>query len=173
MSETIRYAWGQSCLGPFMAACSDRGLVAFEFAGEAATPVESLRARLAGARVVEDAAALTDTVERLAAVVDDPQRDPGLALDLRGTEYEKRVWTALREIPAGQTASYGDIAARLGASRDSREVAEACAANTIAILVPCHRVVKKDGTLSGYRWGFGRKRALIAREQRAFAAQLA
>jgi AraC family transcriptional regulator of adaptative response/methylated-DNA-[protein]-cysteine methyltransferase len=173
MPEIIRYAWGQSSLGRFMAACSDRGLVAFEFAVEHAAPIEALRSRCAGAEVVEDAAGLADTIERLAAVVADPRHDLGLALDMRGSEYEKRVWNALREIPPGQTASYGDIAARLGAPRDSREVAEACAANAIALLVPCHRVVKKDGSLSGYRWGFERKRALLAREGKAVALQLA
>ncbi len=172
MSETIRYAWGQSSLGPFLAACSDRGLVAFEFAAESAAAVEALRTRCAGAKAVEDEAGLADTVECLADAVDAPHGDPGLALDMRGSEYEKRVWNALREVPAGRTASYGDIAVRLGAPGDSREVAEACAANAIAILVPRHRVVKKDGSLSGYRWGFWRKRALIAREQRAVAFQL-
>ncbi len=90
-----------------------------------------------------------------------------LPLDMRGTEFELRVWNALRDIPAGQTVNYGEIAARIGAPREAREVAEACAANTLAVIVPCHRVVKKDGSISGYRWGFKRKRALIEREHRA------
>jgi AraC family transcriptional regulator, regulatory protein of adaptative response / methylated-DNA-[protein]-cysteine methyltransferase len=172
MSETIRYASGQSSLGPFVAACSDRGLVAFEFADSAAAPIEALRTRFPTAHIVEDDTAMAATIERLAAVVDHPDRDPGLVLDLRGSEYEMRVWNALREIPAGRTVTYGDIATKLGAPRDTREVAEACAANTLAILVPCHRVVKKDGALAGYRWGYKRKRALLAREQEAFAFQL-
>jgi AraC family transcriptional regulator of adaptative response/methylated-DNA-[protein]-cysteine methyltransferase len=173
MSETIRYARGQSSLGPFIAACSDRGLVAFEFADPAAASPDVLRTRFPAAQIVEDVAAMAATVERLATVVEHPERDPGLALDLRGTEYEMRVWNALREIPAGRTATYGDIAARLGALRETREVGEACAANTIAILVPCHRVVKKDGALAGYRWGYKRKRALLAREQAAVVFELA
>lgn len=156
-----------------MAACSDRGLVAFEFAERSAAPVKALRARFAAARVMENEAGLAHAIERLAAIVDHPERDPGLALDLRGTEYEKRVWNALREIPAGRTVSYGDIAAALGAPRETREVGKACAANTIAILIPCHRVVKMDGALGGYRWGVRRKRALTARERETLAFQLA
>jgi hypothetical protein len=93
-------------------------------------PVEALRARFPAARIVEADAAMAGTIERLSAAVDRPDRDAGLALDLRGTEYETRVWNALREIPAGRTATYGDIAAKLGAPRDTREVGEACAANT-------------------------------------------
>jgi len=172
MSEIIRYAWGESSLGPFIAACSERGLVAFEFADRAAASVEALWARFPDAHLAEDDAAVADTIERLATVVDHPEREANLALDLRGTEYERRVWNALCEIPAGRTVTYGDIAAKLGAPRDTREVGEACAANTLAILVPCHRVVKKDGSLAGYRWGYKRKRALLAREQQAVAFQL-
>jgi AraC family transcriptional regulator of adaptative response/methylated-DNA-[protein]-cysteine methyltransferase len=171
MSEIIRYAWGESSLGPFIAARSERGLVAFEFADRATASVEALRSRFPDAHVAEDAA-MADTIERLASVVDHPERDAGLVLDPRGTEYERRVWNALREVPAGRTVTYGDIAAALGAPRDTREVGEACAANTLAILVPCHRVVKKDGSLAGYRWGYKRKRALLAREQQAVAFQL-
>ena len=173
MIETIRYAWGNSSLGSFVAACSARGLVSFEFAEPISAPIDALGARFPEAQRVADAAGLAGIVERLAALVDHPARDPGITLDPRGSAHEQRVWNALRQIPAGQTAGYGDIAARLGTPREAREVAEACAANTIAILIPCHRVVKKDGSISGYRWGFARKRALIAREQKAVAFQLA
>jgi AraC family transcriptional regulator, regulatory protein of adaptative response / methylated-DNA-[protein]-cysteine methyltransferase len=173
MSETIRYAHGQSSLGPFIAAQSDRGLVAFEFADQTVPAVEALRARFPTAHIEQDNAVMAETIDRLAAAVDHPERDPGLTLELRGTEHQVRVWSALRDIPAGRTVTYGDIAARLGAPRETREVGEACAANTIAILVPCHRVVKKDGTLAGYRWGFKRKRALLAREQAHVGFQLA
>ncbi len=172
MAETIRYAWGASSLGSFIAACSERGLVAFEFADPGPGPVGALQDDLA-AHMVGDAAGMADTVGRLAALVDRPHADPGLALDLRGTGYQGRVWTALRDIPPGRTVSYGDIAAGLGAPREAREVAEACAANRIAILVPCHRVVRKSGAVSGYRWGFRRKRELLLREQKALEFQLA
>ncbi|SDR53464.1 AraC family transcriptional regulator, regulatory protein of adaptative response / methylated-DNA-[protein]-cysteine methyltransferase [Rhizobiales bacterium GAS191] len=172
MSDPIRYAWGQSSLGDFVAAVSARGLVAFEFGDDRAALIDRLRLRFADTSLHQDDEALSETIGKLASVIDHPDRDHGLTLDARGTDYEKRVWNALREIPAGQTVSYGDIAAKLGAPREAREVAEACAANSIAILIPCHRVVKKDGSLSGYRWGFKRKRALLTREHKASAFQL-
>lgn len=178
MPENICYAWGHSSLGDFLAAASDRGLVAFEFADRDAASAEVLRVRFPSVRfpsaiIEEDVARLSDTIGKLAMIVDHPECDPGLTLDIRGSDYEKRVWGALREIRAGETASYGDIAATLGAPGDARDVAEACAANPIAILIPCHRVVKKDGSLSGYRWGFKRKRALLAREHNNSTFQLA
>ncbi len=172
MSDPIRYAWGTSGLGAFIAAASDHGLVAFEFGDWHTAQLEALQRRCPGAILIEDAAGLAETIAKLAALVEHPERDPGLALDIRGSAFEKRVWDALRDVPAGQTASYGDIAVKLGTPRQAREVAEACAANTLAILIPCHRVVKRDGALSGYRWGAKRKRALLAREQNATAFQL-
>jgi len=92
--------------------------------------------------------------------------DPGIVLDMRGSDYQKQVWSMLREIPAGETTNYGSLAAKLG-TRDAREVTEAIGSNAIAILVPCHRVIKKDGSTSGYRWGVRRKRALLERERQA------
>lgn len=173
MRNTIRYAWSQSSLGDFIAARSERGLVMFEFSDRRAASLDALRERFADADTIEDDAGLVDTLAKLAGLIDHPGQDIGLPLDLHGSEYEQRVWNALRAIPAGKTTSYGDIAAKLGNPREAREVAEACAANTIAILIPCHRVVKKDGSLSGYRWGFQRKRALLSREQKAVAFELA
>jgi AraC family transcriptional regulator of adaptative response/methylated-DNA-[protein]-cysteine methyltransferase len=109
--------------------------------------------------------------ERLVAQVVGLVESPGLSLDLpldvRGTAFQQRVWQALREIPAGATVTYGEIAARIGAPRSVRAVAGACAANPLAVAIPCHRVVRTDGTLSGYRWGVERKRALLQREARA------
>jgi AraC family transcriptional regulator, regulatory protein of adaptative response / methylated-DNA-[protein]-cysteine methyltransferase len=165
MPNSIRYAWGQSSLGSFMVAVSDLGLVAFEFAEDRAALIEALRRRFPDVVLEEDGAALSDTVEKLARVVDCPGGDPGLALDPQGTKYEKQVWNVLREIPAGHTTTYGAIAAQLGSPRDARDVTEAIAANPIAILIPCHRVVKKDGSVAGYRWAFKRKKTLLAREQ--------
>ncbi|SFT46158.1 methylated-DNA--[protein]-cysteine S-methyltransferase [Mesorhizobium sp. YR577] len=173
MHTTIRYAWGQSSLGDFIAARSERGLVMFEFSDRRAASLDALRERFADAAIVEDESGLGGTVAKLAGLIDHPEQDIDLPLDLHGSDYEQRVWEALRAIPAGKTTSYGDIAAKLGNPREAREVAEACAANTIAILVPCHRVVKKDGSLSGYRWGFTRKRTLLSREQKAVAFELA
>lgn len=171
MTERIRYAWGDSSLGHFIAAVSDTGLVAFEFAEREADAVEALAARFPDANVERDGTGLVDTVAALTEIVDHPDRDSTIALDMRGTDYQKQVWTILRDIPAGTTTNYGAVAARMG-TRDPRDVTEAIASNTIAILIPCHRVVKKDGSLSGYRWGFKRKRELLAREQRAGTFQL-
>ena len=167
MKETIRYAWGQSTLGEFIAAVSAHGLVAVEFGDDRAQLKLDLLQRFAEADVVEDHASLADVIDKVIARIEQPRLDNELALDLRGSDFELRVWQALRGIPAGATASYGDIAARLGMPGMAREVGQACAANTIAVLVPCHRVVKKDGSLSGYRWGVPRKRALLEQEARA------
>lgn len=163
-AERIRYAWGESSLGNFVAAASDKGLVAFEFADRSAAAADSLQARFPLATVVEDAAGMAPTVAALSHLVDHPGDAPGIPLDLRGSDYERRVWNLLREIPAGTTVSYGEIAARMG-TRDARDVTAAIAVNGIAILVPCHRVIKKDGSLSGFRWGSRRKRALLDRER--------
>jgi AraC family transcriptional regulator, regulatory protein of adaptative response / methylated-DNA-[protein]-cysteine methyltransferase len=161
--NTIRYASGDSSLGPFVAALSARGLafVAFD-AGLA-----ELDGRFPDADLVEDRAALAETISKLTVLIDRPESDAGLTLDLQGSDFECRVWNALREIPVGTTATYGEIAARLGVPRQAREVGDACAANKLAVVVPCHRVVKKDGSISGYRWGVRRKRKLLEREHSA------
>jgi AraC family transcriptional regulator of adaptative response/methylated-DNA-[protein]-cysteine methyltransferase len=99
-------------------------------------------------------------------LIDEPASAHDLPLDLRATSYELKVWDMLREIPAGSTTTYGALAATLG-TRDARDVTAAIANNQVAVIVPCHRVIKKDGSISGYRWGFNRKRTLLAREQRA------
>ena len=166
MSERIRYAWGISALGDFIAAVSDQGLVAFEFGEPGATMLEALQARFSDAVIEDDRSGLSETVGKLEHLVDCPDKDLGIALDMRGSDYQKTVWTLLREIPAGETTSYGALAAKLG-TRDARDVTEAIGANAIAILIPCHRVVKKDGSISGYRWGVRRKRSLLERERQA------
>jgi AraC family transcriptional regulator of adaptative response/methylated-DNA-[protein]-cysteine methyltransferase len=167
MTETIRYAWGESSLGSFMAALSQRGVVALDFTEPGPEFLVMLRQRFPGATLVEDPEALAGTIAQLTQLIERPERASDLPLDPRGSDFELRVWAVLRQIPAGETATYGEIAARIGAPRETREVGEACAANSLAILIPCHRVVKKDGSLAGYRWGFRRKRALLAREQQA------
>ncbi|HVO00963.1 MAG TPA: methylated-DNA--[protein]-cysteine S-methyltransferase [Candidatus Cybelea sp.] len=172
MSERIRYAWGESSLGKFVAAVSEHGLVAFEFADDREAALVRFLDRLTGATLEPDPNGLAALVAALAAVVDRPESDPGIPLDPRGSAYQKQVWTLLREIPVGETTSYGALAAGLG-SRDARDVTAAVAENAIAILIPCHRVVKKDGSLSGYRWGVRRKRALLDRERQAVPFGLA
>lgn len=167
----IRYAFGESSLGGFIAATSSRGLVAFEFNQHPQSLVGALRDRFPDARAQQDGIGLSETVQKLVALVERPWNDPGLDVDIRGTDYQKRVWEILRRIPAGQTTNYGAVAAELG-TRDARDATEAITANTLAILIPCHRVVKKDGSLSGYRWGAKRKRELLAREQNAIPFRL-
>ena len=166
MTETIRYAFGHSSLGDFAAAANDRAVVMVEFGDGVESPA-ALGNRFPQAAVVEDHASMAETLRRVAELIEHPEMTIDLPVELRGSDFELRVWNAVREIPAGETLSYGDIAARIGAPKDAREVAQACAANTLAVLVPCHRVVKKDGSISGYRWGFRRKRALIERERNA------
>jgi AraC family transcriptional regulator, regulatory protein of adaptative response / methylated-DNA-[protein]-cysteine methyltransferase len=171
MTEHIRYAFGQSSLGEFIAGRSERGLVVFEFSDGQGKSIERLKARFPDAMVVEDRVALQDTLALLSDTVDHPERQPDIPLDPRGSDFEMRVWEILRRIPAGETTYYGAVAAELG-TRDARETTEAIASNPIAILIPCHRVIKKDGSLSGYRAGVRRKRALLSREQQAGAFKL-
>lgn len=167
MATTLRYAKAESSLGSFVAATSDRGLVMVEFGDMN----EALRARLAvrfpEAATIEDGAGLRGLLDRLVRLIDQSDTGDDFALDVRGSDFELGVWEALRQIPSGRTTTYGEIAAKLGVPRQAREVGEACAANMLAVVVPCHRVVKKDGSISGYRWGVRRKRALIEREARA------
>ncbi|GIV67749.1 MAG: hypothetical protein KatS3mg048_0611 [Caldilinea sp.] len=106
-------------------------------------------------------------MEQIAAFLEAPQRGLSLPLDMQGTAFQRRVWAALREIPAGETISYTALAARIGAPSAVRAVAAACAANRLAVAIPCHRVVRKDGALGGYRWGVERKRRLLEQERRA------
>jgi AraC family transcriptional regulator, regulatory protein of adaptative response / methylated-DNA-[protein]-cysteine methyltransferase len=172
MPERIRYTWGQSSLGDFIVAASERGIVAFEFADKSDTALVALGGQFPEAVLEPDDEGLSEHATKLQALIERPDSAPDIALDLRGDDYQKKVWSLLQEIPAGETTTYGALAARLG-TRDARDVTAAIAANAIAILVPCHRVVKKDGALSGYRWGAKRKRALLERERRAVAFQLA
>ena len=171
MREIIRFAWGISSLGDFIVAMSDEGLAALEFSSNHSATEEALRVRFSEADVIDSQAELTDVLEKVNRAIEEPGFDPAVPLDLRGTPYEVGVWSMLRAIPAGETTNYGALAAKLG-TRDAREVTEAIACNPIAVLVPCHRVIKKDGSISGYRWGFKRKRELLAREQRSGAFQL-
>lgn len=166
MREVIRFAWADSSLGEFMVAMSDRGLVAVEFSASRPLMEEALRTRFPGADVVGDQAELADTIAKITRAIEEPGFDPAIPLDMRGTSYEIQVWSMLRALPIGETVSYGSLAEKLGTS-DARDVSKAIASNPIAVLVPCHRVIKKDGSISGYRWGVKRKRELLAREQLA------
>ena len=164
MKETIRYAWGASSLGEFITANSDRGLVALEFAKREAPPTPALTSRFPEAELVEDSTSLKETVEQAANLIEHPTAGANLAVDMRGSEFEREVWSALQEIPTGRTISYVELACRVGGPHLAQKVGEACAANKIAVAIPCHRVLRKDGSVSGYRWGTWRKRKLLERE---------
>jgi len=166
MKETIRYAWGRSSLGEFIAASSDCGLVALEFARREAPPISALTSRFPEAELVEDSTSLKETVEKAANLIEHPTAGANLPVDMRGSEFEREVWSALQEIPTGRTISYVELACRFGDPHLAQKVGEACAANKIAVVIPCHRVLRKNGSISGYRWGTWRKRALLEREYR-------
>ncbi|WNJ93795.1 methylated-DNA--[protein]-cysteine S-methyltransferase [Bosea sp. 685] len=168
MRDIIRFAWGKSTLGDCLVATSTKGLVAFEFASQRPAMEAALHARFPDAEIDSDASGLAELAGTIAQLVKQPGLAPDIPLDLRGTPYEINVWQMLRDIPVGETTHYGALAARLG-TRDARDVTKAIAANPIAILVPCHRVLRKDGSISGYRWGVYRKKALLQRERDAVA----
>lgn len=166
MTEIIRYAAGDSSLGAFVVAASANGLVALQFGGVDVLLPE-LERRFPDAALTADAAGLAAVVETARGLIEHPGESADLPLDLRGSAFELSVWRALQRIPVGETTHYGAIAASLGTPRLSREVGQACGENPVAVIVPCHRVLKKDGSLSGYRWGRKLKRALLEREQAA------
>ena len=165
--NAIRFTVGECTLGRILVAMSDKGVRAISFGDESEALARELRDQCFDADPVADDAGLKSILAEVVAFVEHPARALDLPLDARGTPLQQRVWQALREIPAGSRVSYGEIAARIGAPQEAYAVGEACAANMIAVAIPCHRVVRKDGALAGYRWGFKRKRALLAREARA------
>jgi len=162
----LRVAFADSSLGLVLVAASADGVVAVLIGDDRESLRATLRDRFRGAALGEGDARTDALAARVARMVESPTGDgsDALPLDLRGTPFQRRVWEALRAIPAGTTATYAEIARRLGMPTAARAVAQACAANAVAIVVPCHRVVRSDGSLSGYRWGVERKRALLERE---------
>jgi AraC family transcriptional regulator of adaptative response/methylated-DNA-[protein]-cysteine methyltransferase len=160
----IRFAIGECSLGSILVAKSAKGVCAILLGDDPDSLARDLQDRFARATLIGADAAFEKLVARIVGFVEAPALGLNLPLDVRGTAFQQRVWQALRKIPAGSTASYSDIAQRIGAPKSVRAVAQACAANAIAIAIPCHRVVRNDGALSGYRWGVERKRALLERE---------
>lgn len=166
LGETIRFALVETSLGPALAAATERGLCALQFDADP----EWLARRFPAAKIEPAGPELAARLAAAAAAADDGA-DPGLPLDLRGTTFQERVWRALRRIPSGATASYAELARSIGAPGAARAVARACADNPLALAVPCHRVIRADGALSGYRWGPARKAALLAREAKSTAGK--
>jgi AraC family transcriptional regulator of adaptative response/methylated-DNA-[protein]-cysteine methyltransferase len=163
--ETIRYGAVDTALGLALVAASDKGVVAVTLGDDRADLVADLERRFPKAIRIEDPAAISGELDTVVELIAGKPAD--LPIDERGTELQRAVWKALREIPSGVTASYADVARRIGRPSAVRAVAQACGANPIAVLTPCHRVVRSDGGLSGYRWGAERKAKLLAREARA------
>ncbi len=161
----IRFAIGECSLGYILVGASDKGVCVILLGDDPKSLSKDLQQRFRGAELVNGDRGFKGTLAKAIALVDRPRGAVDLSLDVRGTAFQKKVWSALRQIGVGQTASYAEIAARVGKPRAVRAVARACAANPIAVAIPCHRVVRTGGGLSGYRWGIERKRELLARER--------
>ncbi|HVR71074.1 MAG TPA: bifunctional DNA-binding transcriptional regulator/O6-methylguanine-DNA methyltransferase Ada [Vicinamibacteria bacterium] len=160
----IRFAVGECSLGSILVATSTRGVCAILLGDDPEALVRDLQDRFPRATLLGGDGAFETTVARVVGFVESPGLGLDLPLDIRGTAFQQRVWQALRAVPAGSTVSYSDLAARIGSPRRARAVAQACAANALAVAIPCHRVVRRDGALAGYRWGVERKRMLLDRE---------
>ena len=171
--ETIRYVTVATPLGWALVAATGRGVCLTALGDDRERLAAMVRERFPAALLVAEDAALKDWAEQIVRFITDPGQTPDLPLDIRGTAFQTRVWRALQRIPLGRTATYTEIARALGRPKAVRAVAQACAANNLALLVPCHRVIREDGDLAGYRWGLERKRALLEREREAAAADAA
>jgi AraC family transcriptional regulator of adaptative response/methylated-DNA-[protein]-cysteine methyltransferase len=165
VNTDIHFAVGECSLGSILVAQSDRGVCAILMGDDPDALARELQHRFPRANLIGGDAAFEQLVARVVGFIEAPALGLDLPLDVRGTAFQVRVWQALREIPVGTTASYAEIATRIGAPRAVRAVAQACGANHLAVAIPCHRVVRSDGGLSGYRWGVERKRELLHREK--------
>ncbi|WP_413459740.1 bifunctional DNA-binding transcriptional regulator/O6-methylguanine-DNA methyltransferase Ada [Herbaspirillum huttiense] len=162
--EQIRFAVAQCWLGALLVAATGQGICAVTLGQEPELLVQQLQDRFPHADLAPGDAAFEQTLAQVLAALEDPRQGAALPLDVRGTAFQQRVWQALRAVPPGVTLTYAELAARIGQPKAVRAVANACARNEIAVLIPCHRIVRLDGSPSGYRWGIARKTALLARE---------
>jgi AraC family transcriptional regulator of adaptative response/methylated-DNA-[protein]-cysteine methyltransferase len=161
----VRYAGASTPLGTVLVAATDRGICKIAFGDDRAALVDGLRDEFANAELIEDPAPLAPFVTQIDAYLRGSEQRVDLPLDIAPTAFQQRVWDALRRIPYGETRSYSEIAAAVGSPQAVRAVAAACASNPVALAIPCHRVLHKDGSLSGYRWGAARKAALLDAEK--------
>lgn len=161
---SIRFAVGECSLGSILVATTGKGVCAILLGDDPGALVRDLQDRFPNAELIGGDRDFERLVAKVVGFVEAPALGLHLPLDVRGTAFQQRVWQALREIPAGSTASYTEVAARIGSPKAVRAVAHACASNALAVAIPCHRVLRNNGALSGYRWGVERKRALLARE---------
>jgi AraC family transcriptional regulator of adaptative response/methylated-DNA-[protein]-cysteine methyltransferase len=164
ISEELRFAIGACSLGAILTASSAKGIAAILLGDEPEALLRELQDSFPNARFIGADSGYEAMVAKIVGMVEAPHLAADLPLDIRGTAFQQRVWQALMQIPAGTTATYAEIAASIGAPSASRAVAGACAANRLAVAIPCHRVVRTDGAISGYRWGIDRKRRLIKTE---------
>ena len=160
----IRFAVGECSLGSILVAQSDRGICAIFLGDDPDALVRELQDQFPNANLIGGDTGFEQLVAKVVGFVEAPERGLDLPLDVRGTAFQQRVWQSLGKIPAGSTASYTDVAKLIGSPRSVRAVAQACGANKLAVVIPCHRVVRNDGALAGYRWGVERKRALLKKE---------
>ena len=163
----IRFAVGECSLGSILVAATDKGVCAILLGDKPEALVRELEDRFPRATLIGGDEDFEQWVAKVIGFVEAPALGLDLPLDVRGTAFQQRVWQALRKIPAGATVTYSEVAQRIGAPKAVRAVGQACASNAIAVAIPCHRVVRNDGSLSGYRWGVERKRALLDREARS------
>lgn len=162
--DVIRRGLRRTSLGWTMIAASEKGVCAIFFGNEPEPLNDELHARWPKAAYLGADAAFTQLADAVVDYIEHPTARVPFPLDIRGTEFQRRVWAAMRAVPAGETASYSEIARRIGAPRAMRAVGTACGANPLAIVIPCHRILRADGDMSGYRWSVTRKRALLKRE---------
>jgi AraC family transcriptional regulator of adaptative response/methylated-DNA-[protein]-cysteine methyltransferase len=163
--EDIRFAVGECSMGSILVAATNKGVSAIQFGDDPEALLQRFQDRFPSANLIGADTEFESLVARVVAMVEEPTTATPLPLDIKGTAFQERVWRALMTIPPGTTATYRDIAERIGSPRAVRAVAAACGANPLAVAIPCHRVIRTDGTLAGYRWGIDRKRALLSREQ--------
>ena len=163
--EEIRFAVGQTSLGAILVASSGKGVAAILLGDDPDELVRNLQDRFPKAHLIGADRDYEGLIAKVVGLVETPGRGLNLPLDVRGTAFQQRVWQALQKVPAGETVSYAELARRIGSPKAVRAVASACAANNLAVAIPCHRVLRMDGSLSGYAWGVERKRALLGREQ--------
>ncbi|NIC04819.1 bifunctional DNA-binding transcriptional regulator/O6-methylguanine-DNA methyltransferase Ada [Billgrantia bachuensis] len=167
----IRFALGECSLGNILVATSEKGICAISLGSDPEQLLQEFQDRFANANLIPGGKDFDTWVAKVVGFVEAPGVGLTLPLDIRGTAFQQRVWQALTEIPVGTTISYAELAQRIGSPKSVRAVARACASNTIALAIPCHRVVRSDGALSGYRWGVERKRALLERERQREASE--
>ena len=161
---TVRYSTVSSALGRLLIAATERGICAVRFGDSSRELVTELRREFPLADIQEEISRNNGLVERVVACAEGHGVDPDIPLDIRGTAFQAKVWETLRKIPRGETRTYADVAKAIGQPEAVRAVANACASNPIAVVIPCHRIVRSDGSLGGYRWGVDRKQRLLERE---------